>query len=151
MRIDKLHEYFQSLMPKISKMCENFYEKAWDPAMYEQEGISANKGQERENTKLYTPDVNKTQNFLVQIVADIVGAKMEVIETKEKSKSIFGGWPYLETADGSIIGETEAIAKYIARMNLATGLLGKHQHCHAKINEWIAWCQTSFIYPAHEA
>ena len=84
-------------------------------------------------------------------MALIVGAELEVIETNGPSKSITGGFPYLETENGSIIGETEAIVKYIARMNLATGLLGKHQHDHAKINEWIAWCQTSFITPAMNA
>lgn len=67
---------------------------------------------------------------------------MKVVLTKEKSKSFTGGFPYLETEDGSVIGETEAIAKFLARMNLATGLLGKHQHDHAKINEWIAWSET---------
>lgn len=88
---------------------------------------------------------------MIQIVADIVGVDLEIVETIEKSKSITGNFPYLETQDGSIIGETEAIAKFIARMNLATGILGKHQHDHAKVNEWIAWCQTSFIHPSHEA
>lgn len=53
MRVDKLHEYFQSLMPKNSNAYEKFYEKAWDPAMFEQEGISASKAVEKEKTKLY--------------------------------------------------------------------------------------------------
>ena len=150
MRVDNLHGYFQSLLPKPSDAFNKFYEKAWDPAMFEQEEISAAKGGDKEKTKLYTPIANKTQTFMIQIVADIVGADVEVIVTKEKSKAITGAFPYLETADGSIIGESEAIAKFIARMNLATGLLGKHQHCHAKINEWIAWTQTSLINPAFE-
>ena len=34
MRIDKLHDYFQSLLPKHSKAYEKFYEKAWDPSCF---------------------------------------------------------------------------------------------------------------------
>lgn len=35
-------------------------------------------------------------------------------------------------------------------MNLASGLIGVHTHDHAKINEWIAWCQTTLLHPHHE-
>ena len=62
----------------------------------------------------------------IQIVSDIVGVEVDIVETEGPSKSITGGFPYLETHVGSVIGETEAIAKHIARMNLATGLIGKH-------------------------
>lgn len=60
MRVDKLHEYFQSLLPKKSKAYKAFYEKAWDPAMFEQEGISASKGIEKEVTTLYVQQEKKT-------------------------------------------------------------------------------------------
>jgi len=89
--------------------------------------------------------------MIVQIVADIVGVDVEVILTSEPSKAIDGSFPYLETEDGSIISQTEAIAKHIARMNLASGLIGVHAFDHAKINEWIAWAQTTFIGPLHES
>ena len=39
MRIDKLHEYFQSLLPSKSKTYEKFYEKAWDPANFIQKCV----------------------------------------------------------------------------------------------------------------
>jgi hypothetical protein len=32
MRIDKLHEYFQSLYPNKSNKYEEFYAKVWDPS-----------------------------------------------------------------------------------------------------------------------
>jgi len=45
--------------------------------------------------------------------------------TTEKSKAPNGRFPYLETADGTIIFEVEAVTKHIARMNPAVNLLGK--------------------------
>jgi glutathione S-transferase/translation elongation factor EF-1beta len=60
MRVDKLADYLKSLLPKPSNAHNLFYEKAWDPAMFEQEGISTSKGQAKETTKLYTQDLNKT-------------------------------------------------------------------------------------------
>jgi hypothetical protein len=38
MRIDKLHDYFQSLLPAKSKKFEEFYSKAWDPANFPEAG-----------------------------------------------------------------------------------------------------------------
>ena len=34
MRIDKLHEHFQSIMPNMSTRYEEFYSKAWDPSVF---------------------------------------------------------------------------------------------------------------------
>lgn len=34
MRVDELHNYFQSLMPNKSTMYEKFYAKAWDPSHF---------------------------------------------------------------------------------------------------------------------
>lgn len=47
MRVDILHTYFQSLLPPKSEAYNKFYENAWDPAHYEQEGISLSKGTEK--------------------------------------------------------------------------------------------------------
>ena len=33
-RIDKLHEYFQSLQPEKSSAYKKFYSNMWDPAQY---------------------------------------------------------------------------------------------------------------------
>jgi len=34
MRVDKLHEYFNALMPKHSDAHNEFYKKAWDPECF---------------------------------------------------------------------------------------------------------------------
>jgi nitrate reductase alpha subunit len=34
MRIDQLHEHFQSLYPSKSNKYEEFYAKAWDPSQF---------------------------------------------------------------------------------------------------------------------
>jgi len=33
-RVDKLHEFFEALMPKHSDAHKKFYEKAWDPECF---------------------------------------------------------------------------------------------------------------------
>lgn len=62
---------------------------------------------------------------MVQVVADLCEVEMTLEITTEKSKAPNGRFPYLETADGTIIFEVEAVAKHIARMNPAVNLLGK--------------------------
>lgn len=57
----------------------------------------------------------------------------------------------METSDGTIISQTEAIARHIARMNLAAGLIGKTNFENAKMNEWIAWSQLEWIPAMHRA
>ena len=52
MRVDKVHEYFESLLPRNSNAWERFYEKAWDPAVYEQQCAGHFEG-EKEKCKLY--------------------------------------------------------------------------------------------------
>jgi translation elongation factor EF-1beta/glutathione S-transferase len=60
MRVDKLHEYFQSLIPKPSNAHEVFYSKAWDPAEFVREGLSMTKAGTKEKTKLFVEKLNKT-------------------------------------------------------------------------------------------
>lgn len=150
MRIDKLHEYFQSLMPAKSKAYSAFYEKAWDPACFEQKNLGNFKEGVKEDVKLYVREEDN-HSRMVQIVAKISGVNVQIVKTTENSKSVTGGFPYLETKDGSIIGESEAICKHIARMNLSSGLLGAHQMDHAKINEWITWTQCQWIPKSEQA
>lgn len=119
--------------------------------MYEDAGISEAKQGVREKTKLFVQEQNKTQTHIIQIVADIIGADLEIEVTKEKSKAFDGSFPFLETSDGSIVCQTEAIAKHIARMNLAAGLVGKTNFENAKMNEWIAWTQINWIPAMHRA
>lgn len=81
MRIDKLHEYFQSLLPEKSKAYKSFYEGAWDPANFVEAAVSASKQGEKEKCKLYVNAPNKTQTMIIQITADIAGADVEVVFT----------------------------------------------------------------------
>lgn len=76
---------------------------------------------------------------MIQVVADLSGAQLSTEVSKEASKSVSASFPYLQTADGSIISEVEAIAKHVARMNSNNKLLGKNAFEEAKINEWISW------------
>lgn len=62
---------------------------------------------------------------MVQVVADICEVELDLEISSESSKAPNGRYPYLETSDGSIIFEVEAISKHIARMNPSKNLLGK--------------------------
>ena len=79
MRVDKVHEYFQSLFPKNSNAWEQFYEKAWDPADYEQSCMGHYKEGEKEKCKLFVQGTHNCETLMVQIVGDIVGADVEVV------------------------------------------------------------------------
>ena len=86
---------------------------------------------------------------LVQVVADICEVELQVEVTLEKSNAPNGRFPYLETADGTIIFEVEAVAKHIARMNPSKNLLGKSLFNEAQVNQWIHWCQTTWLKAIH--
>ena len=134
------------MMPKKSNAFDKFYEKAWDPAAYEQQVIAHRPHYDiKENLKLYVEDPLNSLTQMIQIVSDITNAGVEIVVTNEKSKSITGRFPYLETENGTIISHSEAICKHIARMNLESGLLGKTAFGHAKIDEWITWSQTAWL------
>jgi glutathione S-transferase len=77
---------------------------------------------------------------MIQVVADITNVELEIVlSTEEKSKSLNGRFPHMETSNGTIISTPEAICKHIARMNTGSGLLGKTKFGQAKIDEWITW------------
>jgi glutathione S-transferase len=81
---------------------------------------------------------------MIQVVADLSGTQLSTEVSTAASKSVNGSFPYLETADGSIISEAEAVAKHVARMNSNNNLLGKNAFEEAKINEWISWVQSDW-------
>lgn len=81
---------------------------------------------------------------MVQVVADLSGVQLSTEVSTAASKSVNGSFPYLETSDGQIISESEAVAKHVARMNSNTKLLGKNAFEEAKINEWISWVQSDW-------
>lgn len=86
---------------------------------------------------------------MVQVVADICEVDMSIEITTEKSKAPNGRFPYLETADGTIIFEVEAVSKHIARMSPASNLLGKSLFAEAQVNQWISWCQSTWLKAIH--
>jgi elongation factor 1-gamma len=91
---------------------------------------------------------------MIQVVAELSGAQLTTNVTSEASKAASGAFPYLQTSDGSIISEAEAVAKHVARLNSNNKLLGKNAFEEAKINEWISWVQSDWnaaAVPAVEA
>jgi len=62
---------------------------------------------------------------MLHIVDDICGTEMEVEVNEGACEAPNGRFPYLKTADGTLVFEVEAIAKHIARMNPGANLLGK--------------------------
>jgi glutathione S-transferase len=59
--------------------------------------------------------------------------------------------PYLETKSGDILFSRLAISSHIARMNPGVGLLGSSPFEEGKVNEWMAWCSSSFLPNVKEA
>ena len=151
MRIDELNYYFQSLMPAKSNAFEEFYAEAWTlPEGAGACGGSQAKGSS-EKVKLATENASDPMAHMIQVVADLSGTQLSTEVSKEASKSASASFPYLETADGSIISEAEAIAKHVARMNSNNKLLGKNAFEEAKINEWISWVQSDWNQAASQA
>lgn len=144
MRVDELHYYFQSLMPAKSGAFERFYADAWKVP----EGASACGGSQpagsSEKVKLATNDASDPMAHMVQVVADLSGVSLTTERSDAASKAASGSFPYLETSDGQIIFEAEAVAKHVARMNSSNKLLGKNAFEEAKINEWICWVQSDW-------
>jgi len=86
----------------------------------------------------------------IQVVSDICDVDLEIIEGDEnKSKSKDNKFPFIETAKGTIINETEAIIRFIVRMNPSTGLLGSTPFEEAVVAQWISWCQSTWLPLVH--
>jgi len=117
MRVDELHFYFQTLMPNKSSAFEKFYADAWKVP----EGAAACGGSQpaasSEKVKLASNDASDPMAHMVQVVADLSGVSLTTEVSSAPSKAATGSFPYLETSDGSIICEAEAVAKHVARMN----------------------------------
>ena len=101
--------------------------------------------------KIYT---NYPFNFFTQttqIIADLAKVPVEVVvvskeeqETKEFKDKKLMQFPFLETAEGDLIFECPAVASYIARCAPQCGLYGQSTFQQAKVDEWIAWTQSTF-------
>jgi len=54
-------------------------------------------------------------------------------------------FPFLETDDGQLIFESSAVATYFARCAASSGLYGQTPFQQAKVDEWLAWNQFTFM------
>jgi len=117
MRIDELHDYFQSILPSKSNMYEKFYEKAWDPKDFsvgtcrdehKADAPSSAKAS-KDKSKLFVKDPMSSVTQMIQVTADIAGAPLEVEVTTDSKKSLIGRLPFLETSDGTVLFDTGAI------------------------------------------
>ena len=83
--------------------------------------------------------------LMIQTVADVVQAKINVhISNDKEAKTIFGRYPYL-TTENETLCTAESIAQHIARLNPQAGLNGTTQFQKAMVNEWIAWCESKWL------
>lgn len=156
MRIDKLHEYFQTLLPGKSNRYEELYAKAWDPSVFSTAtcgdlgGATSN-----EKVTLHCPSEFDSASLLIKTVADLSGAKLDISSDKEKLKQISdknpGNGPYLETANGSVLFSRYAIISHLARMSPSSGLLGSTPFEQGKVNEWMTWCSSTMLPKTKEA
>jgi elongation factor 1-gamma len=105
--------------------------------------------------KLYT-DLGNFRAFKVLIAAEYNNVSIEIPDFKlgqdNKSaeflaKSPLGRVPVLETESGSIF-ESNAIARYVARMNASTELMGKSFFNSAQVDMWIDFCNHDIELPA---
>lgn len=150
MRLDQLHEYFQTLMPGKSNKYEEFYAKAWDPSVFSTATCGDHGGAcSHEKVTLYSASEFDSSSLLIKTIADISGTKLDVSSDKEKLKQLSEKnpctSPYLETQDGTILFSRLAICSHLARMNPASGLLGSTPFEQAKIDEWMSWCSSSYL------
>jgi hypothetical protein len=117
MRIDELHDYFQSILPAKSNMYEKFYEKAWNPKDFsvstcrdgEKADAPSSAKASKDKSKLFVKDPLSSVTQMIQVTADIAGAPLEVEVTTDSKKSLIGRLPYLETSDGTVLFDTGAI------------------------------------------
>eukprot|EP00996_Jenningsia_fusiforme_P000698 NODE_1630_length_1464_cov_395.661484_g1472_i0.p1 GENE.NODE_1630_length_1464_cov_395.661484_g1472_i0~~NODE_1630_length_1464_cov_395.661484_g1472_i0.p1 ORF type:complete len:437 (-),score=112.19 NODE_1630_length_1464_cov_395.661484_g1472_i0:154-1401(-) len=104
--------------------------------------------------KLYTAKGSPRSQKVI-IVASIVGAELEFpnFEFGKDNKSDdflakhpLQKVPVLETPEGYLF-ESNAICKYLARLDLSKGLLGTTDYHQAKVDQWLDFC-TSELEPA---
>lgn len=140
MGIAELNEMFKSKLPPKGNMYNKLYAKAWKPPAGAEPaqintGSSAAvqsdkkvEGSQLESIKVSCPSRFDYDLFVVQAVANMVGAKVEVQDGAAEMTA--------ETKSGKLQGVT-AIMSHLARMK--PGLFGKGAFQAAKVDEWIAW------------
>lgn len=105
--------------------------------------------------KLYT-DAGNFRAFKILIAAEYNGVAIEVPEFKVGqdnktpeflAKSPLGRVPVLDTCSGAIF-ESNAIARFVARIRNDTGLLGCGNVAAAQVDSWIDFCSHEIELPA---
>ena len=89
MRVDELHAHFESLMPKNSSKYEKFYEKAWDPSQFNAGCCTSEVAKPKaanpakvDSLKVHVDSIFSKEAQLLQVVADLVGSKLELLEAE---------------------------------------------------------------------
>lgn len=99
--------------------------------------------------KLFT-DAGNFRAFKILIAAEYAGVQVDVPEFKlgqDSTKSPTGRVPVLETAQGSIF-ESNAIARYVARLRPDAELLGSSFFESAQVDSWIDFTSHDIELPA---
>mmetsp|Transcript_18996 Transcript_18996/g.29132 ORF Transcript_18996/g.29132 Transcript_18996/m.29132 type:complete len:884 (+) Transcript_18996:485-3136(+) len=101
--------------------------------------------------KLYHTDKNNSIVLGAKVMAELAGAKLEVVTSADATQSPNGRLPYIQVGDEKIC-ESLAIAKYICKQGPKGGdLIGKTAFQEATNDQWIAWVQTTLFAPLHQA
>lgn len=98
--------------------------------------------------KLYTPPGN-FRAFKILIAAEFNDVDISIPDFKEfkPEMSPTGRLPILETGSG-VLFESNAIARYIARIRSDTGLMGATFFDSAAVDSWIDFCSNELELPA---
>jgi elongation factor 1-gamma len=95
-------------------------------------------------------DMGNFRAFKALIAAEYNGVDIEVVEAKKgdlKSKSPYGRLPVLETPCGAIF-ESNAIARYVARLRADTNLTGSTFFESGQVDSWIDFSAHDIELPA---
>lgn len=76
-------------------------------------------------------------------------SKKDLADKSWSAKSPLGRVPVLETSNGQYIFEASAIARYIARLNLSTDLLGKSFSDQAMVDSWVDFASNELELPGN--
>jgi len=107
------------------------------PAMKPNDNSAAKGIDSDESVKLF---VNGPTQQMPQIVANVTGAPVEVVQAQQEkgSTQVF---PYLETASGEKITGNTGVTVFIANQSPSAGLMGSSPFSQAQVNQWMNWTQ----------
>ena len=105
--------------------------------------------------KLHAPP-GSFHAFKILITAEYNHISITVPETFDanliSSKSPTGKGPLLEISSNSdftqFISESNAIARFLAKLNRDSGILGENTVEESKISSWMDWCKNELELPA---